>query len=201
MKKCTKCNKIKELSQFHQSKIFADKHNNWCKDCMKNYHKIYAQTLRGKLKMYLNNKKWIKNNLLKSREKSNKWKRNNKDKVREYVKKYCRMKSKTDINFKILHNLRTRVIIALKGNPKLSTTMNLVGCSVEKLRIHLQKQFTNGMTWQNYGRKGWTIDHIKPCALFDLSKPKEQKKCFHYTNLQPLWYKDNCSKQDNYKEE
>lgn len=52
--------------------------------------------------------------------------------------------------------------------------------------------FTNGMTWDNYGQ--WHVDHIRPCALYDLTKEDQQMACFHYTNLQPLWAKDNMSK-------
>ena len=80
----------------------------------------------------------------------------------------------------------------LKGNPKLKTTMKLIGCSIEELKQYLGKQFTEGMSWQNYGK--WHIDHIRPCASFDLKKLNEQKKCFHYSNLQPLWAKDNLCK-------
>jgi hypothetical protein len=58
----------------------------------------------------------------------------------------------------------------------------------------LEKQFTKGMNWKNYGK--WHIDHIKPCASFDLSLEHEQKLCFHFTNLQPLWAKDNIRKSD-----
>ena len=50
------------------------------------------------------------------------------------------------------------------------------------------------MTWKNHGLKGWHIDHIIPCAAFDLTKEEEQKKCFHYSNLQPLWWIDNLKK-------
>lgn len=77
--------------------------------------------------------------------------------------------------------------------------MELIGCSVEKLMEHLEKQFTEGMTWGNYGR--WHVDHIKPCAMFDFSKPEHQQECFHYSNLQPLWAKDNLKKSDKYREE
>jgi hypothetical protein len=77
---------------------------------------------------------------------------------------------------------------------KSLSTINLIGCSIEHLRRHLAFQFQPGMSWSNYGK--WHIDHIRPCAKFDLSKESEQKKCFHYTNLQPLWAKDNLIKGD-----
>jgi len=107
---------------------------------------------------------------------------------------YQKNKRKTDINFRISGNLRSRIRIALKGICKSKSTMKLVGCSIKQLKEHLQKQFKKGMNWQNYGK--WHIDHIKPCASFDLSKSSEQQKCFHYTNLQPLWAEDNLSKGD-----
>ena len=70
--------------------------------------------------------------------------------------------------------------------------MFLIGCEVDYLMYYIQSKFTKGMNWNNYGK--WHIDHIKPCCSFDLSKASEQRKCFHYTNLQPLWAKDNLSK-------
>jgi hypothetical protein len=74
----------------------------------------------------------------------------------------------------------------------------LLGCSIEFLKKHLETQFTEGMSWDNYTYYGWHIDHIKPCKLFDLSKPEEQQKCFHYSNLQPMWWHDNLIKKANY---
>jgi len=70
--------------------------------------------------------------------------------------------------------------------------MKLVGCSIDFLKQHLENKFKPGMSWKNYGK--WHIDHIRPCASFDLRKPAEQKKCFHYSNLQPLWAKENLVK-------
>ena len=70
--------------------------------------------------------------------------------------------------------------------------MDLVGCSIPELRKRLTQQFLPGMTWDNYGK--WHIDHIRPCASFDLTDPEQQKQCFHYSNLQPLWAADNLRK-------
>jgi hypothetical protein len=105
---------------------------------------------------------------------------------------YFKNRRKIDINFKIKQYLRTRIWEALRKNYKPIRTLILLDCSLEQLREHLQKRFTKGMTWKNYGK--WHIDHIIPCARFDLRKVSEQKKCFHYTNLQPLWAIDNLRK-------
>lgn len=73
--------------------------------------------------------------------------------------------------------------------------MELVGCAIPFLRGYLEAKFKVGMSWSNHGA-GWHIDHIKPCASFNLLDEKEQKKCFHYKNLQPLWAEENLSKGD-----
>jgi len=87
-----------------------------------------------------------------------------------------------------------------RGANKDGLTFQLIGCTSAKLAAHIEKQFKPGMTWDNYGKHGWSIDHRKPCAKFDLSKPEEQAKCFHYTNLQPMWARENSSKKDRYIE-
>jgi len=72
----------------------------------------------------------------------------------------------------------------------------LLGCSLCKLAIHLQANFIEGMSWENFGKgKGkWGLDHIKPLAAHDLSDMEEQKKAFHYLNLRPMWHDSNASK-------
>ncbi|KGG20341.1 hypothetical protein [Prochlorococcus marinus] len=89
--------------------------------------------------------------------------------------------------FGLLHNLRNRVNKIMKRIDvvKDSTTLDLLGCDAVKAKEHIQSQFTEGMSWENYG--DWDVDHIKPCAAFDLIDPEEQKKAFNYKNLQPLW--------------
>jgi hypothetical protein len=105
---------------------------------------------------------------------------------------------KNNPTFKLLCVTRIRIYQVLKGNIKSKKTKELLGCTIEEARKHLEKQFKDGMTWDNHGIKGWHIDHIKPCASFDLSDPKQQKHCFHYTNLQPLWWYDNIIKGKKY---
>jgi hypothetical protein len=101
---------------------------------------------------------------------------------------------KKSINSKISANLRIRVYKALKQNNKSLKTLELLGCTIEFFKEYLESKFLFGMSWENYGVYGWHIDHIKPCASFDLSDPKQQQECFHYTNLQPLWAIDNLKK-------
>ena len=106
------------------------------------------------------------------------------------------IKRKTDPHTKIRDNLSLRMRLALKEQnlTKRNTTADLVGCSIPFLKEYLEKKFKKGMTWKNQGRFGWHIDHIVPCSKFDLSDPDQQKECFNYKNLQPLWAKENILK-------
>jgi GH15 family glucan-1,4-alpha-glucosidase len=122
--------------------------------------------------------------------------KNNRETISQYQKHWQKLKRDTDISFKLKSNLRTRIHHAIEGNIKSLRTMFLIGCEVDYLMYHLQEQFQPGMSWDNYG--DWHVDHIKPCARFDLSKPEEQLKCFRYTNLQPLWSEDNLRKGSKY---
>lgn len=103
-----------------------------------------------------------------------------------------------DIQFRLSVTLRHRISEAVKaqGAVKRERTAELIGCSIAELKKHLESQFKDGMSWENYGFYGWHIDHIIPCAAFDLSKEDEQKKCFNYKNLQPLWAVENNRKSD-----
>jgi len=94
--------------------------------------------------------------------------------------------------------LRNKLWKSLKdqNTNKQNSALELVGCSKEELIEHIQSQFKRDMTWKNWSLNGWHIDHIRPISSFDLSDPAQQKECFHYTNLQPLWAIDNLKKSD-----
>jgi len=130
------------------------------------------------------------------KEYNKKYKKLNHKKLKKYHLYYYNHQRKINNYFKLCINLRNRLNRALKLNSKKGHTLELLGCSIKFLKQYLEKQFTKGMNWNNYGRgkNKWNIDHIKPCNSFDLSKPEEQKKCFHYTNLQPLWAEENIKK-------
>lgn len=121
------------------------------------------------------------------------WKSNNKKKVLEYKKEYQNKKRKNDPIFKLISYIRTRTSAALKGCNKSNNTLKLLGKTGEDLMNWFIPRFYANMTKENYG-KVWVVDHIIPCASFDLSNSEEQQKCFHYSNLQPLLTIDNLKK-------
>ena len=105
---------------------------------------------------------------------------------------YLKNKLKTDFNYKLIHTIRVRIKDVLRGHSKSNSTINMLGCTIEELWKHLESTFKPGMTKENHGK--WHVDHIIPCSSFDLTKPEEQAKCFHYTNLQALWSHENLLK-------
>lgn len=118
---------------------------------------------------------------------------------RNRLAKYARTRRKEDPQFRLVGALRCRIRLALKGVGKSAHTMELLGCPIRELRVRLEKQFRPGMTWENYGPV-WHVDHIKPCISFDLTNPGEQRRCFHFTNLQPLFARDNLAKGSRWAE-
>jgi len=108
---------------------------------------------------------------------------------REYTKLY-----EQRLEVKIIKRLRKRIRHALQNSKKSDTTLNLTGISVSELKKYIESKFKKGMNWEKFKEGIIHIDHIKPCISFDLTKPEEQAKCFHYTNLQPLWASENLAK-------
>ena len=108
----------------------------------------------------------------------------------------ARERYKTDIQYKLSNLLRSRLGLALKNNQKTGSAVKDLGCSIVELQTHLESKFQSGMTWDNWSFEGWHIDHVKPLASFDLADKEQFLKANHYTNLQPLWAKDNMAKSD-----
>ncbi len=118
------------------------------------------------------------------------WQKNN----RERRNKYIKSKLKKDSNYKVSCYLRNRLNIALKNNQKAGSAVKDLGCSIPEFKIYLEKLFQRGMSWNNYGFYGWHIDHKIPLSKFNLTEKEQLLKACHFTNLQPLWAKDNWEK-------
>ena len=160
------------------------------REIIKKRWRKYAETNKEEIAEY--KKEYYQKNKQSFTDRRRMWYKENKGLTADRKKE----KYKKDPLFKISSILRARLGQAMRGNLKSATTEKLLGCSYEYARQHLENQFTDGMSWNNHGMHGWHIDHIMPCASFDLSDPKQQKECFHYTNLQPLWAEDNLKKSD-----
>jgi hypothetical protein len=161
------------------------------KEKIRESNRKYAIKNRKKILAY--HAKYRKKNKEKINQGGKEWYYKNKEKVRARQRIYERIRRNT-LHFKIKDNMRKRIKTALKkdNGKKTKRTMKLVGCTVEQLKQHIEKQFKPGMSWEQ--RDSFHIDHIIPCASFDLTKLSEQKKCFHYTNLQPLYPIENIKK-------
>lgn len=109
-------------------------------------------------------------------------------------------KLKNDPQFKLHCRLNTRISDALKkeGIVKAKKTVELIGAEISNFKDYLSANWEEGMNWENYGRNGWHVDHIRPCASFDLTNEKQQLVCFNWRNLRPMWESENITKSDNY---
>jgi len=101
---------------------------------------------------------------------------------------------KTDIQFRLAGNLRSRLNEGLKKNFKTGSAVRDLGCSMGEFKVYVEKRWLAGMSWDNYGPNGWHLDHITPLASFDLQDPNQLRKACYYTNYQPLWAEDNRKK-------
>jgi hypothetical protein len=203
---CSKCKLEKEVCNFYILKKSSSQYRPKCKKCMIEECKIYQENnkelilKRGKIYRE-NNKEIIKGKIIEYY-KSNPEKYNERKKYSEehrkknlkYYSDYHKHRIKNDVNFRLIKILRSGLNKIIHNNnlTKTNKTTEFLGCNVLELKNHLECQFKEGMSWDNHGLFGWHIDHIKP-----LSSAKTEKELYilcHYTNLQPLWAKDNLSK-------
>jgi hypothetical protein len=218
MKICKKCNKEKELCEFHVLKNSKDGKQPICKICTNERQKEYSKNNREKIlikkkkyresehgklvrkeyrrQYYLNNKKF-------ENERSSIWNQKNKHKMVDYVRKYQKEyynKNKELMAWRrLLHNSLKKL-----GKKKEGHTIDLIGYSALELKNHITSLFTEGMSWDNYGE--WHIDHIKPIISFTKDTPMDIVNAL--SNLQPLWattreingiiYEGNLNKQSKF---
>jgi hypothetical protein len=175
---CTKCLEDKPKTDYYKHKNGKEGLNPVCKSCWKGDIKLYD----------------ISNPRIEYRR--NRYENLDKDVLNKRVRKRYKERYKSDIDYKLVCNIRSRIWHAIKGHIKGLNIRELLGVDIEVYKKYLEGLFQEGMSWENHGE--WEIDHIKPCDCFDLSKLEEQKSCFHYTNTQPLWKLNNRKKSNKY---
>ena len=180
---------------FYKRSSAKDNLDIYCKKCKRIYTDSSMKKSKHNIKLCKkkSDAKWYQKNKHKKIQINNAWKSKNIERSREWYREYKRKREHEDVNFKITNNIRTRMWYALRTYQSTWSAKNL-GCSVIDLKKHLEAQFQLGMTWDNYGLKGWHIDHIRPLSSFDLGNISDLKKACHYSNLQPLWAKENLKK-------
>ena len=201
---CKKCYNHLYYKEYYKNnkQKFLDGANKKYKDnkeeCLKGMKKYYREH-KEEIKKY--NKNYYHKNYNKMRKNGKVYYEENKIILNK--KQYLRKKEKlkNSVEYRLEEMLRSRILAAIKHHKGTKTTssIKLLGANIEVVREHIENQFKEGMTWDNHGTVGWQIDHIRPCDSFDLTNVDEQKKCFHYTNLQPLWMIDNIRKGHIYK--
>lgn len=175
-----------------KSRIWKQKHpevqKRWAennKEKLSDYGKNYRLAHPGEKQAY--NRKWISEN---------------KERDRSTKRAYEKNKLSTDPEYLITRRLRMRFREALRrhiggAESKKTSVVKLLGCSLFEFKMYIESKFVDGMSWDNNGK--WHLDHIRPCASFDLTDPHQQAQCFYYTNMQPLWAVDNIRKGAKYE--
>jgi len=218
-KQCPKCKQTLDLDQFSKGGC-KDGKASWCKPCAvlaaiewkrNNPDKIKMARTKNKDKKkeqdrlyYLKNRDKLiakacaaaKANPEKAAERNRKSSRKHRKKRSQGTRAWQKMKMATDVQFKLLTNLRCRLRQILKNQPKVGSSVRDLGCSGPELKKHFESLWTEGMSWDNYGNKAgqWSMDHIMPLMAFDLTNRQHFLLAFHYLNLQPMWHSENVRK-------
>ena len=203
-KTCSNCHACKPVA------LFRKKHNQ-CKACIAAYYRKYRQN--NKKKLAAKDRKYRQENKEKITANKREYRQENKEEIAAYQREYRqehredrnardRKRRKNDPVYAITKRLRSRMWEAVKVaglDKKCDSSSELLGISYQGLKEWLEAQFTEGMTWEN--RSDWHVDHRVPCDAFDMTVETNQRICFWYKNLQPLWANDNLQKSNTYNEE
>lgn len=223
MKKCcSRCKAVKHVSGFGRDKNRSDELNKACRVCVSSvsaeYRKNNLEKCRQSSRLCARRKR--ASDVASAREKERAWYHSqmpnpafrkriaekdrkhyyaNRDKVMKRIRTRENLLAKTDPSYRLEKNLRRR-IYGLRKNKghKSASTRELLGCSIGRFMDYIHAHFKPGMTFSNYG-KIWHLDHIRPCASYDLTDPEQQKQCFNWLNLQPLFAGDNLRKGAKYQ--
>jgi len=190
-KQCTGCGETKLLSEYHKKKTGKYGRASRCKVCKSLADKKYHQTEVGKATQKAAKKAYRESEKGRAKRKARQKAYSQSEKGKAKRKVYDKNRLQTDPVYKLHKNLSSGFCNWIKGNRKTCRTEQYVGCTYQELLDHLESQFEEGMTWENQGE--WHIDHFKAQSRFDPTIEEEKYKCWHYTNLQPMWSSENIS--------
>lgn len=187
MKKCTKCKIEKPLTEYCKDNSTADKLTYYCRDCRREWKK-----------------KWYDKNAEKERQNAKEWRENNRERRKQTRREYEHRRYHNDPSHKLKVNVVNYINRGLEkvmqGKWKRSKKAEeILGCTIEQFKEHIEKQFKPGMTWENNTVNGWHLDHITPKSIAQTQE--EIYELHHYTNFQPLWYDENIRKSNKLPEE
>jgi hypothetical protein len=221
-KRCAKCHCLVSVSCYSKCRHHKDGLHSYCKSCDRRIqssgkYKKARSTPESKARRLASNRKqenvkariaWNRSEKgkAKAREyhvsekgkaKVNEWKLANRDTILEKQRRRHRDRMESDINYRISKTLRSRIGSAIRGKCKRGSAIRDLGCTTEEFKVYMSTKFKDGMSWDNWGVRGWHIDHIVPLSCFDLSDREQFLRACHYTNTQPLWAKDNLRKSNS----
>lgn len=184
-RKCRLCRVDKFMSLFYHNNCYDDGYDTRCKTCVNTYNKEWERT----------HIKQVRASQARSRSRRQSYiinyRKTHRKKINKQSHECHKRRLLSDINYKIGKRLSKRFREALKKNRRAGKMIELLGCSLQEFRDKMENLFEPCMSWQNYGYETWHIHHIKAIATFDLTDLEQQKVCFHWTNLMPLWGKEN----------
>jgi hypothetical protein len=204
-KQCSKCKETKSIEDFKKIKSRKSGLHSWCKKCSaeserqryknnpekvkeinKRWRMNHHEKAKGKCKQY------YKDNTEKHKKVVRQWQINNPEKIREVGKR-----RRSNPTYRLSQAISIGIWRTLKTGKDSKCWEELVGYTLRGLITYIEKQFIDGMSWNNQGK--WHIDHIIPISLwkFESFNDREFKQCWSLINLQPLWAKENIKKRNN----
>jgi hypothetical protein len=195
-KRCGTCKEHKPLGDFSRYTRSWDGLRPKCNACVKQAYIGRKDKALAQMKVHYEQNKEKRAKYIKE------WRAKNPEYYKDKLKRDKEKGGEKFVSKKIKGNIASRIRTELKKDKasKTDSTFKYLGCSIEKLKIHLESFFEHSMSFKNYASR-WECDHHLPCASFDMTNPIHQKACFHYKNYRPLWTEDNRRKSCKYDKE
>lgn len=192
--KCCKCRIVIPPSERREK-------STRCRKCRNAYQSAWNKTAAGKKHRASVRRRW--------REYYREYRKQHQatEQYKAWRRKHISERRRRDVGFRMRRNLNQAINGSLRRQGhhawKKCSTVDLLGCSIASFKMYIESKFESGMSWDNYGNRDgcWSIDHIIPSSLFDLTNPDHQRVCFHFSNMRPMWHIENVKKSNHVTED